>query len=763
MKNIFLFLFSIIGFTNIAFAQPALRVLKNDEKSTIVEIKFAANAIKNNDVLQAVFINGCTQWLQKGAPNLPKYSFSLQIPNANDGIISILNATYTSIQNVSVLPSKGKLTRADDVDKIPFEYGTAYQTNQFYPQAIATANQPFIVRDIRGQSIQVSPVQYNPITKEMLAYQSITLEINYSGNSTINILQHAALPSAMNETYFQLYSNQFVNFVGNDNAPNQESISYTPFLENDELLVLCPQKFIAAITPFVEWKKRKGIYTTLVNVDTLTGGISQSTIFNFIKNYYLDFGISHVLMVGNETDIPIMDGGTIYGNGSDNPYGYLAGGDHYAEVIVGRFTGDNAQHITNQVIKSINYEKIPNISNKWFSNCVGVASTQGPGDDAQLDWQHERIICDSLVAQGPFDNKLEFFDGSQGDKDEAGNPSAFTLIDSMNAAGIGCINYTGHGSTGGVVTTQFTSNEVPLLHNSNGKWPFMLVVGCSPGYFLSPSKCFAETLCQSIDSVGGAPIGTVINAMSTVLQWWDAPMEAQDEFNNILCDAREFATKHSFAGMLTNGMFSMNEAYDIPTDPLGGSEMTDTWEIFGDPTLVVKTNDYGAIICTGNLANIPINATSFSVGCNTNGADACLYYKGEILATAKVIAGVANFNFTSAITDTMANVFLTVTKYNHTPFLSTYAIANYPLAITNFDLQNTVSIYPNPATEMIVIESQSNILEVQIISNVGATIKTKTISNSKKVNCNLNTLASGQYIIKIKTAGGDVVKKLVKK
>jgi gingipain R len=764
MKKIIYVLSSLIIIASNAFAQTNLRIIKDDEKSTIVEIKFDAIDLKNNDIIKTIPVDGCSQWMQKGAPNLPRYTFSLQIPNTRDGIISIIDKQFTSIPNINILPSKGKISRTDDIDKIPLAYGLPYQTNALFPQQIAMTNTPYIIRDIRGQVIHVAPIQYNPITKEVIAYNSITLEINYTGTSKQNILEKNELPSSVNETFFELYANQFVNFAG---SPNQKKKTrYTPILVNDNLLIICPQKFLNVIAPFIEWKKMKGIYTTVVNADTISGGINQPNIFNTVKYYYNTKNISHLLLIGNETDIPILDGPTIFGNGSDNPYGYLAGGDHYAEVITGRFTADNAQEITNQITKTIAYEKTPNLSNKWFSRCVGIASTEGDSsaDDYQKDYEHIRIISDSLVNQGPFDEKLEFYDGNQGDKDEVGNPTAFTVIDSMNTFGISCINYAGHGTMNGIITSQFSSNEIPLLHNNNGKWPFIIIVGCSPGYFLSPNKCWAENLAQRTDSTG-KQIGASISAMSTVNQWWDAPMEAQDEFNNILCGARTFAIKHSFAGMLTNGFYSMNDEYDLPlpsTDSLGGSEMTDTWQIFGDPTMVVKTNDMGAI--TSNYSvGIPMHATTYSMACNVNGADVCLYYKNEILATTKVIGGIASFNFPAGVHDSLAEIWITATKYNYTPLIGKATVANYPLQIKDALLQSKINVYPNPSSDVIYIQSESTINAIQIVNINGAMVKIIDAQKAKQVNCQLKDLATGEYLLKIMTEDGIVLKKVLKK
>ncbi len=735
-----------------AFSQPKINIISSSDTKTVVEIFFEPLAISENTAVDNLIIKGCTQWQQKGYADIPKYTFSIKIPDNREAEVTVLEQQTSVYQNITIQPSKGKLSRIQNPENIALEYGDSYTTNSYFPATIATANVPYILRDYRGQAFHIAPVQYNAFTKQLNAYQYLKLEINYTKPSTENIIRRKENPSSIAETFHQLYSNHFLNYE------LEKKTRATPFLENDKMLVMCPQKFLTTIQLFVDWKKMKGIYTTLVNVDTLTGGVTQATVFNFIKNYYLDHGITHVLIVGNETDIPVMDGGTIYSTGSDNPYGYMMGSDHYAEILVGRFTGGITKDINAQVQKSVQYEKTPQTNFDWYKTVAGIASNDNSqGDDLQYDWQHERVICDSLITQGPYKKKLEFYDGTHGGLDDAGNPSSLNIIDSINKSGIGIINYTGHGSVGGIVTSNFSVNEIPLMHNTNGNWPCMLIVGCQAGEFVTPTKCLAESLAMAVDTINTKPVGTIINASSTVNQWWKEPMEAQDEFNNVLCDARPYPIKHSFAGMLINGFFSMMDAYNIPNDPDAGNQMTDTWEIFGDPSLVIKSANWGTIIC-GNSGGIPVGATSYTLSCNTDSADICLYYKGEILATAKSVSGVANFTF-PAMTDTSLPVYITATKYNYSPYLDNTKNA---VSIQNIVLSNAISVYPNPATEVLKIESTIPFSKVQIMNQVGAVMKNYISNNLKVMQVNMQDVSAGIYFLKIETEQGSIYKKISK-
>ena len=69
-----------------------------------------------------------------------------------------------------------------------YTFNKTYQTDAFYPNDIVQLNEPYIVRDFRGQVVEFHPVQYNPITKILRVYTNITVEVfndNQKGGSPI--------------------------------------------------------------------------------------------------------------------------------------------------------------------------------------------------------------------------------------------------------------------------------------------------------------------------------------------------------------------------------------------------------------------------------------------------------------------------------------------------------------------------------------------------------------------------------------------------
>ena len=139
----------------------------------------------NGEIFHTVSIDGEPNHLVSGEPDLPHINRSLIIPDYLSGNISIVNTEYIELENINVIPSKGNITRNIDINLVPYIKGGAYIEDNFSPLNIAQLNDPYILRDFRGQVVQVNPLQYNPVTKNLKLYTDITLKIEFTGLNSI--------------------------------------------------------------------------------------------------------------------------------------------------------------------------------------------------------------------------------------------------------------------------------------------------------------------------------------------------------------------------------------------------------------------------------------------------------------------------------------------------------------------------------------------------------------------------------------------------
>jgi len=80
-----------------------------------------------------------------------------------------------------------------------------------------------------------------------------------------------------------------------------------------------------------------------------------------------------------------------------------------------------------------------------------------------------------------------------------------------------------------------------------------------------------------------------------------------------------------------------------------------------------------------------------------------------------------------------------------------------------FDTQITLTIYPNPATEMVTVTSDKEINQIDIISINGQTIRSITVGDSlKEKPIQISNLPKGQYLVRTQAGQSTITKRLIK-
>lgn len=98
--------------------------------------------------------------------------------------------------------------------------------------------------------------------------------------------------------------------------------------------------------------------------------------------------------------------------------------------------------------------------------------------------------------------------------------------------------------------------------------------------------------------------------------------------------------------------------------------------------------------------------------------------------------------------------------------LQTSTVCQAPLATKSFDDNGMLSIYPNPANDVVYIGlGTSDVLpsSFSIISTIGQVITTKTVTSSYDLQINISSLTSGVYFIKVDRQNASKTFKFIKK
>jgi len=157
--------------------------------------------------------------LEKGYPELPYIPRSIIIPDFALMEVNIIGSSFTDIE-MNIAPSKGNLYRDQNPDDVPFTFSPVYEQNAFYPEEVALLREPYILRDFRGQTVQINPFQYNPVSGILRVYHTVTVEIKNIGIDSRNIRIRER--EGYTREFEDIYGNRFLNFSRDRYVPLEE-------------------------------------------------------------------------------------------------------------------------------------------------------------------------------------------------------------------------------------------------------------------------------------------------------------------------------------------------------------------------------------------------------------------------------------------------------------------------------------------------------------------------------------------------------------
>ena len=630
-------------------AGPEVKLISSSEQQIVVDFSLGGFNLTRvstpNGVQQVVSVPKMASMLEAGAPDLPHFPVSAIIGDMAEMEVNVTKSEFTDYQNVEIAPSKGNFSRQIDPATVPYTYGKMYSQNAFYPAAQATLETPYIIRDFRGQNIMVAPFAYNPVTKTLRVYHHLTIAMNKVSDNGVNQKMARRASAKVSPETKAAYNSRFINFNEND------ARDYTFIEDRGEMLVICPDQYMEAMQPFVNWKNQSGRPTTIVSLSEV-GGNNDTQIKNYISGIYNDpeRNLVYILLVGDYSDITphAMSGGR-----SDNWFGQLEGSDNYLEALTGRFSVQNVTDVETHVEKVLYYENGLDDKDTWMNTGIGIGANEGAGSGhmgGEADYVHMNYIRDTLMHY-TYETVTQQYSGVGG-----GTSAAAISADVNNGASI--INYCNHGSQTSWAVAGYSNSHVNALINDD-KWPFIWSVACNNGEF--DATCFGEAWLRATNNETGRPTGAVGGMFSWISQPWVPPMTGQDEMVSILTEWKhndQFC--HTFGGASLNGSM-----YMLDMHPSDNAATHNTWILFGDPSLMVRTD-------VPEDMNLGINPPALMLGMseleitaeNTAYGIATLMMDGEVLASGYLQDGACNLEFAPLSNEGTAT--LTVMGYNKT-------------------------------------------------------------------------------------------------
>ena len=704
-KTLFILLALLMVGSGFAQKAPQTKLISSTENRIVVN--FQLNGYNTSKVITPqgeqfiVSAPKMTSMLKAGAPDLPMFSIPAIIGDLAEMTVNVIDAQYTDYANMEIAPSKGNFSRQVNPDDVPYTYGEMYQQNAFWPASQAYLEKPYILRDFRGQNIMVRPFAYNPVSKTLRVYENLTIEMTkVSDNGENQKASRKDNTVKVDPEFRASYDRHFINF-GSSEA------KYTFIPDAGTMLVVAADQYAADMQPLVEWKNISGRPCSLVTISEI-GSNSDTQIKNYIQNLYDTDNLEFILLVGDLADVTShsMNGGY-----SDNWYGMLEGTDNYCEAFVGRFSCNSVTDVQTQVNKVLYYERDMPEGLTWVNHGIGIGANEGTGSGhmgGEADYVHMNYIRDTLLHY-TYEVVTQQYSG-------VGSGTSAAAISADVNAGASIINYCNHGSQTSWAVGNYSNSHVNALTNDY-MLPYIISVACNNGQF--DGTCFGEAWLRATNNSTGAPTGALGGMFSWISQPWTPPMTGQDEMVDIFTEwisSDQF--HHTTGGMAENGNMKI---LDVHPDN-DGVKTHNTWIHFGDPSVIMRSDNPVAMDVTVTPAVPMISMSSLSISADTDfGIVTLSDEEGEVLASTYIVDGAAELNFVPF--DNVGTFTLVIMGYNKVTYIENIEVVPAEGAYVTVDSYEL----SNPANygETVDMDLEIKNVGVETANNIVVTISTE--------------------------------------
>jgi hypothetical protein len=522
--------------------------------------------------------------MERGFPELPTYRRSIIIPDRSSMSYRVLEQDFIEVDSKPVMPSKGHFTRDIDPATVSYVFDNFYNTNSWFPENNIKLDEPYIVRDFRGMTVQVNPFQYNPSLKKLKIYSRIVVEVfEDPGKNVVNPFMRSYPLTKVSSEFSDIYRTLFMNYGMNN-------LRYDSIPEPGRLLIIYPAIYSSAIVPFYQWKVQRGLTTVLAEYPTQTGS-GANAIKTYIQNMYNSPGsVTYIVLVGESNQIPTLFG-NYEGAASDPCYVKLAGTDAYPDAFISRISTQNVNSLNYVLTKLIKYEKEPQPGAPWYKKGTGVASNEGsPPDYTRAGW-----LRDTLMAHG-FTHIDQIY---------APTATKIMITNALND-GRSVLNYIGHGSGTSWGTTGYNVSDIHALANGY-KNPFIIDVACLNGKF-TLSECMEEAWLRAGDTAN--PKGAIGVYGASTNTAWVPPCDLQTHSIYLLANKYRKTT----GGVSFHGVMYAMDLWGGSTGQ--GLRLMEQYNLFGDcSTLMTFGVPLGPSIIHTPLPNTENLAGPYIVNC----------------------------------------------------------------------------------------------------------------------------------------------------
>ncbi len=497
------------------------------QKSSGLEIIYSINSFSlkntqiNGEAMTKIELPGVLLPNNEGAPDLPGTGRYIAIPNGAKASVKVVATRTEKFTGVEIAPAP---RIPWDTEDGPLDYNknqTIYSSNSLYPSDPVILSDPDAIRGVDVIMLGITPFQYNPVTKELIVYRDIKIEVTYEGGNG-----QFGDNRLRSRWWDPLLEDMLLN------SESLTKIDYNKIYQNSTKETGCEYLIITAnnstyqswADSIKEFRTKQGILTKVMTVDEV-GGNNVNTIESFINDAYNTWDIppAACLLIGDygsNSDVniiaPIWDSYCA----SDNIYADV-NNNKMPDIVFARIPAGNTSEVEIEVTKFLNYEKNPPTSSyfyshpvtalgfqteRWFQICseavagfweneLGKSTVRinktyigNPNSDP---WSTATNTSTVVNVFGP--NGLGYIPSTPGQVNCTWYGSASDVVNAINS-GAFMLQHRDHGSEQGWGEPSFGSSNINSLNNTD--LTFIWSVNCLTGKYNLSSDCFAEKFYQ---------------------------------------------------------------------------------------------------------------------------------------------------------------------------------------------------------------------------------------------------------------------------
>lgn len=381
MKKIRLIIYILAAllFSNNVKSQQ-LKVFNQNQSSLSIELTIDNYNIKEiidgDEVFHEIALSSIMIPNDKGKPNLPSVNRFIALPQNGKANVIVESYEKEILNNINIAPSKGVVSEYDTTDYRYDKDFRIYSKDELYPNNIVSLTDQMNLRGVDAVGLSIAPVQFNPVSKELIVYNKIKLRIEFEGEGNFGddrlrsqywdpILQHNIL--------------NYNNIPEIDYAKRMERW-ITDDAEGAEYLIIIPnnESFREQAQRLADYRSKQGIITKVYSLGDINAE-SHDDIRNWIVDAYNNWEIAPVAVcllgdysTNSSEGIPayIFDFDEDETYVSDRPYSDIDN-DFLPDITVSRLSAANEQEAKIMVNNLINYEfTAPAMEDSFYNNPI---------------------------------------------------------------------------------------------------------------------------------------------------------------------------------------------------------------------------------------------------------------------------------------------------------------------------------------------------------------------------------------------------------